>query len=89
MRFQPTAGGHHGTRRASLWRAACPHRRLTAARHLSQPAKNTQQPIQVKQQALPAKRGKMTIRVTTSWAVGDSSGAWRKGVAEQTIEFDE
>ena len=56
---------------------------------LSQPAKNTQHPIQVKQQALPAKRGKMTIRVTTSWAVGDSSGAWRKGVAEQTIEFDE
>jgi hypothetical protein len=29
-----------------------------------------------------------TITIRTSWAIGDSSGAWRRGESEQTIEFD-
>lgn len=29
-----------------------------------------------------------TIHIRTSWAVGDSSGNWRRGESEQTIEFD-
>jgi hypothetical protein len=31
----------------------------------------------------------MTITIRTSWAVGDSSGKWEKGQAEQTIELGE
>jgi hypothetical protein len=29
-----------------------------------------------------------TIHIRTAWAIGDSSGAWRRGESEQTIEFD-
>jgi hypothetical protein len=38
------------------------------------------------QRAAPTPRRTITIR--TSWAIGDSSGAWRRGESEQTIEFD-
>ena len=56
---------------------------------LSKPA--AQQPIQVKSPATGevAKRGRMTITIRTSWAVGDSSGRWEKGQSEQTIELGE
>jgi hypothetical protein len=32
---------------------------------------------------------RVTITVRTSWAVGDSSGRWEKGQAEQKIELGE
>jgi hypothetical protein len=35
----------------------------------------------------PSRR--VTITVRTSWAVGDSSGRWEKGQAEQKIELGE
>jgi hypothetical protein len=56
---------------------------------LSKPS--AQQPIQVKSPAAGevAKRGRMTITIRTSWAVGDSSGRWEKGQSEQTIELGE
>jgi hypothetical protein len=56
---------------------------------LSKPA--PQQPIQVKStdKGEVTKRGRVTITVRTSWAVGDSSGRWEKGQAEQTIELGE
>jgi hypothetical protein len=58
---------------------------------LSKPA--PQQPIQVKSGQTKSgevvKRSRMTITIRTSWAVGDSSGKWEKGQAEQTIELGE
>ena len=56
---------------------------------LSKPA--AQQPIQVKSPSTGevAKRGRMTVTIRTSWAVGDSSGRWEKGQSEQTIELGE
>jgi hypothetical protein len=48
-----------------------------------------QQPIQVKPFTAVAKRSRMTITIRTSWTVGDSSGRWEKGQAEQTIELGE
>lgn len=38
------------------------------------------------QPAAPAPR--RTIHIRTSWAIGDSSGNWRRGESEQTIEID-
>ncbi|HQY91831.1 zinc ribbon domain-containing protein [Caldilinea sp.] len=55
---------------------------------LSRPAKPEQQPIQVRNAAPLQPRGRMTIRITTAWAVGDSSGNWREGHSEQTIEIE-
>lgn len=48
-----------------------------------------QPPVQVKSAPLVPTRGRMSITVRTSWAVGDSSGRWEKGQSEQTIEFGE
>jgi ribosomal protein S27AE len=67
---------------------------LSAGLKLLQNALNKptpQQPIQVKsgQTGAVAKRSRMTITIRTSWAVGDSSGKWEKGQAEQTIELGE
>ena len=33
-------------------------------------------------------RPRTTIRIRTSWVVGDASGNWRKGHSDQTIEID-
>jgi hypothetical protein len=55
---------------------------------LAKPA--PQQPLQVKSgepKAEVVRRGRMTITVRTSWAVGDSNGRWEKGQSEQTIEL--
>lgn len=37
----------------------------------------------------PQPRTRRTIRVRTSWAVGDARGVWRHGTTDQTIEIDE
>jgi hypothetical protein len=56
---------------------------------LARPA--AQQPMEVKNagKGEVAKRGRMTVTIRTSWAVGDSSGRWQKGQSEQTIELGE
>lgn len=60
---------------------------------LSKPAAQSQAqspaPIQIKSPPLVPTRGRMTVTIRTSWAVGDSSGRWEKGQSEQTIEFGE
>lgn len=51
-----------------------------------------QRGIQVKQAQQVQKSaglGKFSVRITTAWAVSDSSGKWQKGQMEHTIEFDE
>ncbi len=53
-----------------------------------QPEKPDTQPIQVRTSSAIQPQPRMTIRITTSWAVGDSSGAWRQGHSEQTIEIE-
>lgn len=53
---------------------------------LTRPARPVSQPIQVRS-ASPAP-GRMKIRITTAWAVGDSNGNWREGRSEQTIEIE-
>jgi hypothetical protein len=55
---------------------------------LKRAEKPTSQPIQVRSSAPIQPQPRMTIRITTSWTVGDSSGAWRKGHSEQTIEIE-
>ena len=45
--------------------------------------------VQAKSAPLVPARGRMSITIRTSWAVGDSSGRWEKGQSEQTIEFGE
>jgi len=47
-----------------------------------------QPPMQVKKGEIE-KRPRATIRIRSSWAVGDSNGNWQRGQAEHTIEFDE
>lgn len=37
----------------------------------------------------PAPRGRRTITIRSSWAVGDANGVWRQGVSEQRIDLDE
>lgn len=55
---------------------------------LSRPAKLSGPPIPQRTDAPVRSQGRMTIRITTSWAVGDSNGNWRKGHSEQTIEIE-
>jgi hypothetical protein len=55
---------------------------------LNRSAKPANQPIQVRTDAPIQQQSRMTIRITTSWAVGDSTGNWRKGHSEQTIEIE-
>jgi hypothetical protein len=35
------------------------------------------------------RRPRRTIRIRSSWAVGDANGVWRQGASEHTIELDE
>lgn len=55
--------------------------------------RNAQAPIQpaAPEKPIPvsASRPKRTIRIRSSWAVGDANGAWRQGSSEHTIEFDD
>ena len=37
----------------------------------------------------PAPRTKRTVRISSTWAVGDASGYWRQGKSEHVIEFDD
>jgi hypothetical protein len=37
----------------------------------------------------PAPRVKRTVRIRSSWAVGDARGNWRQGSSEHVIEFDD
>ncbi|HHY58556.1 MAG TPA: zinc ribbon domain-containing protein [Chloroflexi bacterium] len=53
---------------------------------LHRPVKAAHQPLQVRSTA-PA-QGRLKIRITTAWAVGDSNGNWREGRSEQTIEIE-
>lgn len=55
---------------------------------LNRPAKPANQPLQVRRAAPVQAQSRMKIRITTSWVVGDSSGAWREGRSEQTIEIE-
>ena len=55
---------------------------------LSRPAKPSAQPIQVRSAAPVQTQSRMKIHITTSWVVGDSSGNWREGRSEQTIEIE-
>jgi len=55
---------------------------------LNRPARTVNQPLQVRTDAAVQPKPRTTIRITTSWAVGDSSGNWRKGHSEQTIEIE-
>lgn len=38
---------------------------------------------------LPVVRAKRTVRIRSTWAVGDGSGNWRQGAPEHVIEFDD
>ncbi|MCS6826312.1 MAG: zinc ribbon domain-containing protein [Caldilinea sp.] len=55
---------------------------------LTRPVKATAPPIQVRSDAPVRPQSRMTIRITTSWVVGDAGGNWRKGRSEQTIEIE-
>ena len=55
---------------------------------LNRPAKPTNQPIQVRSAAPVQSQSRMKIHITTAWMVGDSSGNWREGRSEQTIEIE-
>lgn len=37
----------------------------------------------------PARRPRRTIRIRSSWAVGDAHGSWQQGSSEHVIEFDD
>lgn len=39
--------------------------------------------------APPSQRSRRSIRIRTSWAVGDANGVQRQGYTDQTIEFDD
>jgi len=55
---------------------------------LTRPARPANQPIQLRSAPSAPAPGRMKIRITTAWAVSDSSGNWREGRSEQTIEID-
>lgn len=55
---------------------------------LSRPAQPSAPPVQVRTDAPVRSQSRVTIRITTSWVVGDSRGNWRKGHSEQTIEIE-
>jgi hypothetical protein len=55
---------------------------------LKRTEKPASQPVQVRSSAPLQAQPRMTIRITTTWAVGDSSGGWRQGHSEQTIEIE-
>jgi hypothetical protein len=50
------------------------------------PPVETQPPV-VQPQVV--RKSRRTIRIRTSWAVGDANGIWRHGTSDQTIEFDD
>lgn len=56
---------------------------------LAKPAPQPPIPVKSTEKGEVVRRGRMTITIRTSWAVGDSSGRWEKGQAEQTIELGE
>lgn len=63
---------------------------LDATVRSSQPTRSPQTPKQP-----PASRSssssqqRRTIRIRSSWAIGDANGVWRQGTEEHIIEFDD
>jgi len=48
------------------------------------------QVIQARQpDEMQVRRPRRTIRIRSTWAVGDARGAWQKGSSEHIIEFDD
>ncbi len=43
----------------------------------------------VRRDDLPVIRAKRTVRIRSTWAVGDANGNWRQGASEHVIEFDD
>jgi len=56
----------------------------TVAQRAQPPAPRPQAPPVVQDQ-----RPKRTVRIRSSWAVGDGRGNWQQGQEEHVIEFDE
>ena len=44
----------------------------------------TRQPDEIQ-----ARRPRRTVRIRSTWAVGDARGAWQQGSSEHVIEFDD
>lgn len=56
------------------------------------PAPATQRPAPVSRSAPPAETGgrtKRTVRIRSTWAVGDGKGVWRQGAEEHIIDIEE
>ncbi|RLT35967.1 MAG: zinc ribbon domain-containing protein [Chloroflexi bacterium] len=57
------------------------------------PAVVAQRPAPAARRTVPvqqaSERPKRTIRIRSTWAVGDGKGVWRQGAEEHIIEFDE
>ena len=57
------------------------------------PAVTTPRPGPATRRAAPAQqesgRPKRTVRIRSTWAVGDGNGVWRQGTEEHIIDFEE
>lgn len=45
--------------------------------------------VPTQNQSSPAIRARRTIRIRSTWAVGDANGVWQQGSSDQTIEFED
>lgn len=71
-----------------IWRLV--RERLTALANApaASPALRTQPPAPLEKQPPAVRRGR-SIRIRTSWAVGDAGGIRRQGYTDQQIDFDD
>ncbi|MEZ4635831.1 MAG: hypothetical protein R2856_12870 [Caldilineaceae bacterium] len=83
----PVVAGLAGLALRSGWRFLQNQLAQTAASALNNQSRPTRPPV-VKNQE-PADRPRRTIRIQSSWVVGDGQGRWRQGQEEHIIEFDD
>ncbi len=65
------------------------HRLATAATTAPLPLAQTTPAPPAQQPAGPTTRPRRTVRIRSTWAVGDANGVWQQGTSDQTIEIED
>jgi hypothetical protein len=63
-------------------------RMLSSARATLQ-VESPRREIQPQPPQPPAHQGRRSVRIRSTWAVGDANGVWRQGYTEHQIDFDD
>jgi len=80
----PVLVGAAGLALRAGWRLLQGHMAVSVVQQSADQVVQVRKPDEVQ-----TRRPRRTIRIRSTWAVGDARGAWQKGSSEHIIEFDD